>query len=283
MIRVLLAVTVLSFLFISVHCNGDEQMRQTLDVVRAVCQPKHKISDDVVLAAREGKFPEDKNFKCYAQCVMEFLGTMKKAKVLYESAIRQFDVLLPDDYKEPYKYALEKCKTSTGGTKNPCDAAYNVLVCFHAHNSKISFLSTKMLKFLLLVVTLSLSCISVHCSGETQMRQSADMVRAVCQPKHKVTDDVVLGAREGKFPDEKSFKCYAQCVMEMMGIMKKNKVTYESAMRQFDVLLPEDYKEPFKTALGKCKDATGGAKNPCEASFNFLKCFYQANPKFTFA
>lgn len=59
------------------------------------------------------------------------------------------------------------------------------------------------------------------------MRQSGDMVRAVCQPKHKVTDgklsmksnkpsnliiffsvflEVVLGAREGIFPDEKNFK-----------------------------------------------------------------------------
>lgn len=49
------------------------------------------------------------------------------------------DVLLPDDYKEPYKTALDKCKDSTGGAKNPCDAAYNVLVCFHAHNSKFTF------------------------------------------------------------------------------------------------------------------------------------------------
>lgn len=38
------------------------------------------------------------------------------------------------------------------------------------------------------------------------MRQSSDMVRAVCRPKHKISDNVVLGAREGKFPDEKGFK-----------------------------------------------------------------------------
>lgn len=64
------------------------------------------------------------------------------------------------------------------------------------------------------------------------MRQSGDMVRAVCQPKHKMSDgnhliipksslqfnskrkfmilfnfvELVLGAREGKFPDEKNFK-----------------------------------------------------------------------------
>lgn len=65
--------------------------------------------------------------------------------------------------------------------------------------------------------------------------------------------------------------------------MKKNKVAYDSAMKQFDVLLPADFKEPFKTGLGKCKDATGGVKNACDAAYNFLKCFYENNSKFTFA
>lgn len=65
--------------------------------------------------------------------------------------------------------------------------------------------------------------------------------------------------------------------------MKKNKILYDAAMKQFDVLLPEDYKEPYKHAMEKCKDATGGAKNPCDAALNFLKCFYDNNSKFTFA
>lgn len=65
--------------------------------------------------------------------------------------------------------------------------------------------------------------------------------------------------------------------------MKKSKITYESAMRQFDVLLPEDYKEPYKHALDACKDSTGGVKNPCDAAYNFIKCFYNNNPKFNFA
>lgn len=65
--------------------------------------------------------------------------------------------------------------------------------------------------------------------------------------------------------------------------MKKSKVNYEGALKQFDVLLPADYKEPFKHGLEKCKDSTGGVKNACEASYNFLKCFYENNSKFDFA
>lgn len=65
--------------------------------------------------------------------------------------------------------------------------------------------------------------------------------------------------------------------------MKKNKITYESAVRQFEGLLPEEYKAPYKHALDACKDATGGAKNQCDVAYNFLKCFHDNNTKFTFA
>lgn len=65
--------------------------------------------------------------------------------------------------------------------------------------------------------------------------------------------------------------------------MKKNKITYDSALKQFDVLLPDDYKEPYKHALSVCKDSTGGVKNACDAAYNFVQCFYKNNSKFTFA
>lgn len=69
----------------------------------------------------------------------------------------------------------------------------------------------------------------------------------------------------------------------MLGVLKKNKVTYDAAIKLFDALLPEDYKAPYKHGLEMCKDATGGAKNPCDAAYNILQCFYKNNSKFTFA
>lgn len=65
--------------------------------------------------------------------------------------------------------------------------------------------------------------------------------------------------------------------------MKKNKVLIDVAKRQFDVLLPPEYKETWKGALDACKDGTGGAKNACDAAINFVKCFRDNNPTFTFA
>lgn len=64
--------------------------------------------------------------------------------------------------------------------------------------------------------------------------------------------------------------------------MKKSKINYEAAMKQFDLLLPDDMKEPYKSALTKCKDVSNGEKNPCEAAYKLLICFKDSNPKFTF-
>ncbi|XP_055326705.1 uncharacterized protein LOC129580384 [Sitodiplosis mosellana] len=265
-----------------------EQVKKSAETIRNVCQPKSKLSDDVVNKMNEGVFPEDKAAKCFVLCILENLQLMKKNKVNYDSAMKSFDTMLPDDMKDDYKNSLTTCKDAAAGVKNACDAAHKVVTCVYKNNPKFMFVNTtitvKMIKVILPVVVITLSYISVvHCDAEAQMRQSGDMVRAVCQPKHKISDDVVLGAREGKFPDDKNFKCYVQCVIEMMGMMKKNKVLYDSAMKQFDVLLPDEYKEPYKHALNSCKDATGGAKNACDAAYNLLKCFYANNTKFTFA
>jgi hypothetical protein len=37
---------------------------------------------------------------------------MKKGKLNYESALKQIDVMLPDELKEPTKNSLEQCKNS---------------------------------------------------------------------------------------------------------------------------------------------------------------------------
>lgn len=64
--------------------------------------------------------------------------------------------------------------------------------------------------------------------------------------------------------------------------MKKSKINFEGAIKQFDVLLPDDYKEPYKSALTICKDSANGEKNACEAAYKLLICFKDNNPKFTF-
>lgn len=65
--------------------------------------------------------------------------------------------------------------------------------------------------------------------------------------------------------------------------MKKNKVNFEQTMKQFDALLPEDYKGPWKNAMTICKDKVPVVKNACDFAYAIVICFAENNPKFTFA
>lgn len=64
--------------------------------------------------------------------------------------------------------------------------------------------------------------------------------------------------------------------------MKKSKVNFDSAMKQFDQMLPDSMKDDYKNSLTICKDATGGEKNSCEAAHKLVVCVYANNPQFSF-
>lgn len=64
--------------------------------------------------------------------------------------------------------------------------------------------------------------------------------------------------------------------------MRKNKLNFDAAMKQFDTLLPDNMKDDYKNGLNACKDAIGGEKNPCDAAFKLIKCNAENNPSFTF-
>nr|AWC08423.1 odorant-binding protein 12 [Bradysia odoriphaga] len=109
---------------------------------------------------------------------------------------------------------------------------------------------------------------------EQQAQKSREMIRSVCQPKVKIETEMADGIRQGNFPNDKALKCYTHCVMELSGIMKKNKVLYEAAMKQMEKLLSGDALEENRVSLTKCKDSAVGIKDNCEAGFVVTKCFY---------
>lgn len=64
--------------------------------------------------------------------------------------------------------------------------------------------------------------------------------------------------------------------------MRKSKINYDAAMKQFELLLPDNLKDSYKSALTTCKDAPGGEKNACESAYKFAVCFADANPNYRF-
>jgi hypothetical protein len=66
-------------ILVATHCYVDalkitmEQMKQATEPVRMICIDKSKVSEASLLNMRAGKLDENREFKCYVNCVMEML------------------------------------------------------------------------------------------------------------------------------------------------------------------------------------------------------------------
>lgn len=58
--------------------------------------------------------------------------------------------------------------------------------------------------------------------------------------------------------------------------MKKNKVNFDSAMKSFDTMLPDEMKDDYKNSLTICKDANAGEKNACDGLYSTMMAFFSS-------
>lgn len=116
-----------------------EQLEKTGEMVRSICQPKFKISDEEALNYRKGIFGQTKDSKCYVNCIFENMQSMKRGKFQVDSSKKQADLLLPDDIKGPTIDAMEACRGCTDGIKDHCDAAFVLLECLLKNNKNFFF------------------------------------------------------------------------------------------------------------------------------------------------
>ncbi|XP_052869069.1 general odorant-binding protein 72-like [Anopheles cruzii] len=116
-----------------------DQMAKTSAMMRSVCVGKHKASVDLIDGLGRGEFPDVKDLKCYANCVLEMMQAIKKGKVQADNAIKQIELLVPSEIAEPTVRAFDLCRDAAAGIKNHCDAAYALLQCLHKTNPKYFF------------------------------------------------------------------------------------------------------------------------------------------------
>uniref|UniRef100_A0A3G2YUY2 OBP11 n=1 Tax=Corythucha ciliata TaxID=369451 RepID=A0A3G2YUY2_CORCT len=115
-----------------------------------------------------------------------------------------------------------------------------------------------------------------------QIRNTGKMMRNSCQPKTDVKDEKINSIEKGVFIEEKEVMCYMACIMKMANTIKNGKLNYEAAMKQMDIMLPNEIKEPAKAALTSCRKVPDGYSDICEAAFHTTKCIYNENPDIFF-
>ncbi|XP_013173036.1 PREDICTED: general odorant-binding protein 72-like [Papilio xuthus] len=115
-----------------------------------------------------------------------------------------------------------------------------------------------------------------------QIKSTGKMMRKSCQPKNNVEDEKIDPLNDGVFIEEKEVMCYVACIMKMANTMKNGKLNYEAAIKQADMLLPDEIKEPTKAAITACRKVADSYKDVCEASFYVTKCIYKENPDIFF-
>nr|ALS03863.1 odorant-binding protein 15 [Ectropis obliqua] len=111
-----------------------------------------------------------------------------------------------------------------------------------------------------------------------QLRSTGKMMRKSCQPKNNVEDEKIDPIADGVFIEEQEVKCYIACIMKMANAIKNGKLNYEAAIKQADLLLPDEIKEPAKESITVCRKVSDQYKDICEASFHTTKCIYNNNP-----
>nr|QLI62021.1 odorant-binding protein 18 [Streltzoviella insularis] len=133
---------------------------------------------------------------------------------------------------------------------------------------------------MILILLVKLLILTTFCYAMTmkQIKSTGKMMRKSCQPRNNVEDEKIDPIQNGVFIEEKEVMCYMACIMKMANTIKNGKLNYDAAIKQADLLLPEEIKEPAKEAITACKKVADSHKDICEASFHVTKCIYKYNP-----
>ncbi|XP_023722772.1 uncharacterized protein LOC111872815 [Cryptotermes secundus] len=116
-----------------------DQVKQTLKMLRNVCQPKTGVSMELVEGIQAGNFPEDDNLKCYTKCVMGMMQAIKGGKYKPDAAIGQAKMLLSGDTRDRVIATMEKCRNAADGISEVCEVAFVTTKCIYEADPECFF------------------------------------------------------------------------------------------------------------------------------------------------
>ncbi|XP_062554526.1 general odorant-binding protein lush [Armigeres subalbatus] len=109
-----------------------KQLKNSLDMMRKACAPKFNVVEAALDELKAGRFSEDadKELKCYTMCIAQMAGTLtKKGDLSLSKTTAQIEAMLPQELKAPAKEALNACKDTQAGYKDPCEKVFYSAKC----------------------------------------------------------------------------------------------------------------------------------------------------------
>ncbi|XP_063921777.1 general odorant-binding protein 72-like [Zophobas morio] len=137
------------------------------------------------------------------------------------------------------------------------------------------------MKVLLLLVFATLSFqYGDSAMSEAQMKAALKLVRNVCQPKFKTTNEQIDAMHNGDWGMEKNAKCYLWCILNMHKLIsKENTFEWETGVATLTAQAPESLRPTAVASIQNCKDAVKTPSDKCLAAYEIAHCIYLDNPE----
>nr|UYB94410.1 odorant-binding protein 8 [Lytta caraganae] len=118
---------------------------------------------------------------------------------------------------------------------------------------------------------------------EKQMEAAKKLIRNVCQPKFKVTDERIEAMHKGDWSPDKPIMCYNWCVLNMYKLITKdNQFAFDLAITTLKAQAPLSIQETASKSVTNCKDSVKTTTDKCAAGFEVARCVYMDDPEHYF-
>ncbi|XP_063921933.1 general odorant-binding protein 72-like [Zophobas morio] len=119
--------------------------------------------------------------------------------------------------------------------------------------------------------------------SDAQVKAAGKLVRNVCQPKNKATDEDIDKMHQGDWNIDHTAMCYMHCVLTSQKLItKENNLDYDVAMNAAKTKLPVTIRDGTLVTIEQCKDSAKTLTDKCVAAYEISKCLYEANPQIYF-
>ncbi|EFA10803.1 general odorant-binding protein 72 [Tribolium castaneum] len=116
--------------------------------------------------------------------------------------------------------------------------------------------------------------------SEAQLKAAVKLVRNMCQPKSKATNEDIEKMHHGDWNIDRTAMCYMHCALNSNKLItKENVFNRDYAITLAEKNLPTALKTASIEAANLCKDSAKTLDDKCVAAYEISKCLYESNPE----